>query len=123
MYIATNRCAVLVNCARSSAGSSTWTSPPSLRNSECACSIDSIGITALTQPAHRAGPRSTAPPERPAPPTDSPRRGPSLGPAVWEIGAVAYEHQAWTRYLYSTRGEAAKLSYLADHFNGEVSGA
>ena len=30
---------------------------------------------------------------------------------VWEFGAVAHEHQAWTRYLRSNRDTAAKRTY------------
>jgi len=37
---------------------------------------------------------------------------------VWELGAVLHEQQAWTRFLYSPRDEAAKLAYLDDRFTG-----
>lgn len=39
---------------------------------------------------------------------------------VWEFGAVAHEHEAWTRFLYSERDENAKRVYLADRFSGTV---
>lgn len=39
---------------------------------------------------------------------------------VWELGAVAYERLAWSRYLLSARDEAAKRAYLADAFEGAV---
>lgn len=40
---------------------------------------------------------------------------------VWECGAVAHEHRAWGRYLYSARDDAAKLAYLRDRFSGTAS--
>jgi hypothetical protein len=40
---------------------------------------------------------------------------------VWEFGAIAHEHQAWTRYLYSARDDQAKQQYLADKYSGPVS--
>jgi hypothetical protein len=39
---------------------------------------------------------------------------------VWELGAVWAEKQAWTRYLQSTRDDAAERAYLADRFEGVV---
>lgn len=39
---------------------------------------------------------------------------------VWELGAVLHEQQAWIRYLYSTRDEQAKLTYIGDRFTGIV---
>jgi hypothetical protein len=39
---------------------------------------------------------------------------------VWEFGAVAHEHRAWTRYLYSARDEGARRAYLADQFSGTI---
>jgi hypothetical protein len=39
---------------------------------------------------------------------------------VWEFGAVAHEHRAWTRYLRSARDEAAKREYAESLFAGEV---
>jgi hypothetical protein len=39
---------------------------------------------------------------------------------VWELGAVWHEQQAWRRYLLSSRDEAAKRAYLADHYRGPV---
>ncbi len=50
-----------------------------------------------------------------------PRQGPQLPTfCVWELGAVLHEQQAWRRYLYSSRDEAAKRAYLADQFEGLV---
>jgi hypothetical protein len=39
---------------------------------------------------------------------------------VWELAAVTHEQQAWTRYLRSERDAAARQTYLADSFAGEV---
>ena len=39
---------------------------------------------------------------------------------VWEFGAVAHEHLAWTRYLRSSRDEAAKRAYVESQFTGEI---
>jgi hypothetical protein len=39
---------------------------------------------------------------------------------VWEFGAVAHEHQAWTRYLRSKRDAAAKRAYAESHFTGAI---
>ena len=39
---------------------------------------------------------------------------------VWEFGAVAHEHQAWTRYLRSERDEAAKQAYVESQFSGTI---
>ena len=39
---------------------------------------------------------------------------------VWEFGAVAHEHQAWTRYLRSHRDAAAKRTYTESHFTGII---
>ena len=39
---------------------------------------------------------------------------------VWELGAVWYEQQAWSRYLRSERDDAARGTYLHDTFAGEV---
>ncbi|MGI9110724.1 MAG: hypothetical protein ACR2GT_00680 [Gaiellaceae bacterium] len=39
---------------------------------------------------------------------------------VWELGAVWHEQQAWSRFLRSTRGAAARDAYLRDSFEGEV---
>jgi hypothetical protein len=39
---------------------------------------------------------------------------------VWEFGAVAHEHLAWTRYLCSSRDEAAKRAYVESQFTGFV---
>jgi hypothetical protein len=51
----------------------------------------------------------------------STREGPQLPTfCVWELGAVLHEQQAWRRYLYSKRDEAAKCAYLADRAAGVV---
>jgi hypothetical protein len=39
---------------------------------------------------------------------------------VWELGAVSYEQQAWSRYLCSARDDAARRSYLRDSYDGAV---
>jgi hypothetical protein len=39
---------------------------------------------------------------------------------VWELGAVWHEQQAWSRFLRSQRGPAARKAYLRDTFEGEV---
>jgi hypothetical protein len=39
---------------------------------------------------------------------------------VWEFGAVAHEHRAWTRYLRSARDEQAKRDYAESQFAGEI---
>jgi hypothetical protein len=39
---------------------------------------------------------------------------------VWEFGAVAHEHEAWTRYLRSARDEAAKREYVDSQFAGII---
>ena len=39
---------------------------------------------------------------------------------VWELGAVAHERSAWTRYLRSARDRDARLAYLRDSFRGPV---
>ncbi|MEV6345653.1 hypothetical protein [Actinoplanes sp. NPDC051851] len=39
---------------------------------------------------------------------------------VWEVGVVAYEHRAWTRYLRSARDPAAKRRYAETVFTGQV---
>jgi hypothetical protein len=39
---------------------------------------------------------------------------------VWELGPVLHEQQAWSRYLRSPRGAAAREAYLRDTFEGEV---
>jgi hypothetical protein len=39
---------------------------------------------------------------------------------VWEFGAAAHEHQAWTRYLRSERDEAAKHAYVESQFSGTI---
>jgi len=50
-----------------------------------------------------------------------PRQGSQLPTfCIWELGAVLHEQQAWRRYLYSSRDEAAKRAYLADLFEGAV---
>jgi len=39
---------------------------------------------------------------------------------VWEFGAVAHEHRAWTRYLRSTRDPAAKREYAESQCTGPI---
>jgi hypothetical protein len=39
---------------------------------------------------------------------------------VWELGAVAHEREAWTRFLESARDDAAKRAYLRDGYSGIV---
>ena len=39
---------------------------------------------------------------------------------VWELGAVWHEQQAWSRFLRSERGAAAREAYLRDVYEGEV---
>lgn len=39
---------------------------------------------------------------------------------VWEFGAVAHEHLAWTRYLRSDRAEQAKRAYVESQFTGPI---
>jgi hypothetical protein len=39
---------------------------------------------------------------------------------VWELGAVGHEREAWTRFLESSRDEAARRAYLRDMFTGLV---
>ena len=39
---------------------------------------------------------------------------------VWEFGAVAHEHLAWTRYLRSSRDAAAKRAYAESLFTGAI---
>lgn len=39
---------------------------------------------------------------------------------VWELGAVAHERDAWTRFLLSARDEAARHTYLRDTYSGLV---
>jgi hypothetical protein len=39
---------------------------------------------------------------------------------VWELGAVLHEQQAWIRYLYSARDDAARREYVADQYAGPV---
>jgi hypothetical protein len=39
---------------------------------------------------------------------------------VWELGAVAYERLAWTRFLRSARDREARLAYLRDTYEGVV---
>lgn len=39
---------------------------------------------------------------------------------VWEFGAVAHEHLAWTRYLRSSRDQAAKREYTQSYFTGTI---
>ena len=39
---------------------------------------------------------------------------------VWEFGAVAHEHQAWTAYLRSSRDAPAKRAYAASQVTGTI---
>jgi hypothetical protein len=39
---------------------------------------------------------------------------------VWELGAVAHERTAWSRFLGSRRDRDARLAYLRDTFAGAV---
>lgn len=39
---------------------------------------------------------------------------------VWELGPICHEREAWSRYLFSPRDNAAKRAYLLDVFTGEV---
>ncbi|WP_162908148.1 hypothetical protein [Allorhizocola rhizosphaerae] len=39
---------------------------------------------------------------------------------VWEFGAVAHEHLAWTAYLRSARDQAAKRAYAESQFTGLI---
>ena len=39
---------------------------------------------------------------------------------VWELGVVAHERLAWTRFLRSGRDGEARLAYLRDAYEGQV---
>ena len=39
---------------------------------------------------------------------------------VWELGAVAHEREAWSRFLRSPRDRDARFDYLRDTFEGAV---
>jgi hypothetical protein len=39
---------------------------------------------------------------------------------VWEMGAVAHEAQAWSRYLMSTRDDSALERYFFDMYSGMI---
>lgn len=39
---------------------------------------------------------------------------------VWVLGAVWHEQQAWTRYLYTKRDDAARLAYVQDQMTGLI---
>ncbi|HSF62028.1 MAG TPA: hypothetical protein VLA69_10070 [Gaiellaceae bacterium] len=39
---------------------------------------------------------------------------------VWELGAVAHEQRAWSRYLRSARDVSARYAYLRDAYDGIV---
>jgi hypothetical protein len=39
---------------------------------------------------------------------------------TWELGIVWHERQAWNRYLFSTRDEAALAAYFADQLSSLV---
>jgi len=52
---------------------------------------------------------------------DWPRPGPHLPTfCVWEMGAVAHESLAWSRYLHSARDDAARKAWMADQYEGLV---
>ena len=50
-------------------------------------------------------------------PTDGPHR-PTF--CVWELGAVAHERGAWTRFLESPRDADARRQYVRDSYSGLV---
>jgi hypothetical protein len=58
--------------------------------------------------------RTDAPFERVEPGTNAPTL------CVWELAPVWHERQAWTRYLYSSRDNHAKHTYLTDYLSGAV---
>jgi hypothetical protein len=39
---------------------------------------------------------------------------------VWELGVVLHERDAWNRFLYSSRDDAAAREYLAAKYEGPV---
>lgn len=39
---------------------------------------------------------------------------------VWEFGAVAHEHLAWTAYLRSARTESDKRAYASTQYSGTI---
>jgi hypothetical protein len=39
---------------------------------------------------------------------------------VWVLNAVGHEHKAWSRYLASSRDDAARVAYLADELSAVV---
>ena len=39
---------------------------------------------------------------------------------VWEMGAVAHESKAWSRYLSSNRGQTARETYFFDMYSGLI---
>jgi hypothetical protein len=52
---------------------------------------------------------------------DFPRPGPHVPTyCVWEMGAVAHESQAWSRFLRSRRDHAAVAAWLEDRYEGAV---
>ena len=52
---------------------------------------------------------------------DWPRPGPHLPTFyVWEMGAVAHESLAWSRYLRSPRDAAAREAWMADQYQGAI---
>ena len=52
---------------------------------------------------------------------DFPRPGPHIPTfCVWEMGAVAHESLAWSRFLRTGRDEAAVAAWLADRYEGPV---
>jgi hypothetical protein len=52
---------------------------------------------------------------------DWPRPGPHIPTyCVWEMGAVAYEGQAWIRFLRSKRDEVAVQAWISDQYKGPI---
>jgi hypothetical protein len=52
---------------------------------------------------------------------DFPRPGPHIPTfCVWEMGAVAHESLAWSRFLRSGRDSAAVTAWLVDQYEGAV---
>lgn len=39
---------------------------------------------------------------------------------VWEMAPIWHERDAWVRFLYSARDDAAKREFLTDQLNGEI---
>jgi hypothetical protein len=82
-----------------------------------------------TEPARRSrGPRAESAGRRPGrlPDTEAfqvyPTREGILRPTqcVLELDATSHERRAWSRYLRSSRDEAAKLAYQEDRCTGQL---